>query len=118
MQNMAHTPGNDPARVIYQRDAAPHADQVDTVIVALLQEENEQDGDPGHKRQIMRLVELQSAFAATRLQLRELLGDNGLDYEAQFRQHLIRPQPLSCNWPPSCRQRSGSASYSSSCKLN
>lgn len=109
VQNMAHTPGNEPARVIYQRDAAPRADQVDTVIAALLQEENEQDGDPEHKRQIMRLAELQSAFAATRLQLRELLGNNGLDYEAQFRQRLEQTTTavvqLAAELPSTVRQR-------------
>ena len=109
VQNMAHTPGNEPARVIYQRDAAPRADQVDTVIAALLQEENEQDGDPEHKRHIMRLAELQSAFAATRLQLRELLGNNGLDYEAQFRQRLEQTAAavaqLAAELPSTVRQR-------------
>ena len=109
VQNMAHTPGNEPARVIYQRDAAPRADQVDTVIAALLQEESEQDGDPEHKRQIVRLAELQSAFAATRLQLRELLGNNRLDYEAQFRQRLAQTTAavaqLAAELPSTVRQR-------------
>ena len=89
VQNIAHTPGNQPARVIYQRDAMPRADQVDAMITALLQEESSQEDDAGNKQQeVVRLAELQNAFAATRLRLREVLGDNGLDYVAQFHERL------------------------------
>ncbi len=109
VQNIAHTPGNEPARVIYQRDAAPRADQVDAVITALLREESGQDGNPERKRQIVRLAELQSAFAATRLQLRELLGNDGLDHEAQFQQRLeqttVAVAQLVADTEPSAKQR-------------
>ncbi|MCC9000516.1 MAG: response regulator, partial [Candidatus Contendobacter sp.] len=88
VQDIAHTPGNDPARVVYLLDVEPSANKLNSVIAALLEEEIGQDGGSERKILLARLAELQNAFAATRLLLREILGGNGLNYEDQFRQQL------------------------------
>ena len=88
VQDIAHTPGNDPARVVYLLDVEPSADKLNSVIAALLEEEIGQNGGSERKILLARLAELQNAFAATRLLLREILGGNGLNYEDQFRQQL------------------------------
>ncbi|MBK8537523.1 MAG: response regulator [Candidatus Competibacteraceae bacterium] len=90
VQDIAHTPGNDPARVAYLLDVEPSADKLNSVIAALLQEEIAQDGGSERKILLARLAELQNAFATTQLLLREILGSNGLNYEEQFRQQLER----------------------------
>ncbi|CDH43562.1 ATP-binding protein [Candidatus Contendibacter odensensis] len=90
VQDIAHTPGNDPARVAYLLDVEPSADKLNSVIAALLQEEIAQDGGSERKILLARLAELQNAFATTHLLLREILGSNGLNYEEQFRQQLER----------------------------
>lgn len=90
VQDMAHAPGNDPARVVYLLDVQPSADKLNSVITALFQQEIEQDGSSVRKILLAHLAELQSAFASTHLLLREILGDNGLNYQDQFRQQLER----------------------------
>ena len=88
VQDIAHTPGNDPARVVYLLDVEPSADKLNSVIAALLQEETGQDSGSERKILLARLAELQNAFATMRLLLREILGNNGLNYEDQFHQCL------------------------------
>ncbi|MBZ4194233.1 MAG: response regulator [Candidatus Contendobacter sp.] len=90
VQDVARAPGNEPARVVYLLEAGPSADELNLVIVGLLQEEAGQDGGTERKTLLARLAALQSAFSATHLLLREILGGNGLSYEDQFHQQLER----------------------------
>ena len=90
VQDVARTPGNEPARVVYLLEAGPSADEVNSIIAGLLQKEVEQDGGAERKALLARLAELQNAFSATHLLLREILGGNGLSYEEQFHQQLER----------------------------
>jgi hypothetical protein len=89
VQDIAHTPGNNPARVVYLLDVEPSADKLNSVMAALVQEEIGQSGGSERKILLAHLAELQNAFTSAHLLLREILGDNGLNYQDQFRQKLV-----------------------------
>lgn len=91
VQDIAHTPGNEPARVVYLRDIEPSAHQIQSIITSLLQDEIQNDnGDSRHQAVLARLVDIQNTFATAHRLLREILGGSGLNYEELFREQWDR----------------------------
>ncbi len=88
VQDIAHTPDNDPAQVIYQRDVEPSANRLRSAIMTLLQEAIEQDSSAGRKILLARLAELQETFTTVYRLLGEALGRDGLNDQEQFRRSL------------------------------
>jgi len=80
VKDMAHTPNNEPARLIYQAEVAPNATKLKTLLTALQHEEDAQDDAPGRKALLARIMKIQNAVFSAQLLLREILGINGLQY--------------------------------------
>ncbi|MDS4029926.1 MAG: ATP-binding protein [Candidatus Contendobacter sp.] len=88
VQDIVRTPGNEPARLLYNRDVEPSAANLHTLLAALFQSEKEQQGDPERKALLAQTAELQDAVSTARLSLRETLGTGGSDHEHSFRESL------------------------------
>ena len=84
----AHKPGNEPARLIYLRNVEPSAAELHSLIAALFQEEEAQNGDPERKILLARLALTQQDFANAHLTLREILAASGLPYQNRFQEQM------------------------------
>ncbi|HRX70824.1 MAG TPA: ATP-binding protein [Candidatus Competibacteraceae bacterium] len=80
VKDMAHTPNNEPARLIYQVEITSNVTKMKMLLTALQHEEDAQDDAPGRKALLVRIMKIQSAVFNTQLLLREILGINGLQY--------------------------------------
>ncbi len=85
VKDVARTPGNQPARVTYLFEVQPLATSIDGLLVALLEQEKGQAGGPERRELLIQLAQLQRLFIFTQLQLREILGETGLEYAKRFR---------------------------------
>ncbi len=85
VKDVARTPGNQPARVTYLIEVQPLATVIDNLLMALL--EREKDHSDGQERRdlLVHFAQLQRLFIFTQLQLRQVLGEDGLDYIRRFR---------------------------------
>ncbi len=88
VQDVAHTPGNEPARVLYLFDIEPGAAELHSLIAALFQEEEEQSGSAERKTLLVQFVEIQKAFFTVHLLLRDVLGASGLSYANRLQEQL------------------------------
>ena len=88
VQDVAHTPGNEPARVIYLLDIEPGAAELNSLIAALFQEEEEQSGSAERKTLLVQFAEIQKAFFTVHLLLRDVLGTSGLSYANRLQEPL------------------------------
>jgi signal transduction histidine kinase/HAMP domain-containing protein len=88
VRDAARKPGNEPARLVYLLDVEPGATELHSLIAALFQEEEAQNGDPERKSLLAQLARAQQAFTGAHLALREILGPSGLDYQDPFREQL------------------------------
>jgi signal transduction histidine kinase/CHASE3 domain sensor protein/ActR/RegA family two-component response regulator len=88
VQDIVRTPGNEPARLLYNQDVEPNAARLHALLAALFQSEKEQEGGPERKTLLARVAELQDLLAATQLSLREILGIDGSSYEHRFQESL------------------------------
>ena len=92
VQDTVRTPGNEPARLLYTRDAEPSAMKLHALLAVLFQDEKEREGGPERKVLLAEIAELQDAFATTQLLLREILGTSGLSHERPFQESLKSTQ--------------------------
>lgn len=88
VQDVARTPGNEPARLTYQSDAEDIIRNLETLFGALLTEKPPLSADPVHQLLSIQFAEAQNAFASAHLLLREILGPQGPTYEPRLRQQL------------------------------
>ena len=88
VQDTVRTPGNEPARWLYNRDVEPSTTKLHSLLTALFQDEKEQEGGPERKALLADIAELQDAFSIAHLSLREMLGGDGLSYEQRFQDSL------------------------------
>ncbi len=79
VQDVAQTPGNEPAAVTYTFEVEPIGDTLDKIITAMLYETLK--GDLVDKEWVIRLVEIQRLFSASRLLLEEIIGEVTLYHE-------------------------------------
>ncbi|MDS4027926.1 MAG: ATP-binding protein [Candidatus Contendobacter sp.] len=85
VQDTVRMPGNEPARLLYNRDVEPSATKLHALLAALLRDEKEQrEGGFERKALLVKIAELQNALSIMHLSLREMLGSDGLSYAHQF----------------------------------
>ncbi|MCB1777316.1 MAG: hypothetical protein KDI50_07760, partial [Candidatus Competibacteraceae bacterium] len=77
VKDIAHTPDNEPARLIYQVEIASNAIKLRTRLTALQHEEEAQDDAPGRKALLARIMKIQNVVFKTQLLLSEILDVNG-----------------------------------------
>ncbi|MDS4043021.1 MAG: ATP-binding protein [Candidatus Competibacter sp.] len=88
VRDAARNPGNEPARFTYLLDVEPGAAELHSLIAALFEEEEAQNGDPERKSLLVQFARAQQAVTSAHLALREILGANGLEYQDPFREQL------------------------------
>ncbi len=89
VKDVARTTGNQPPRVTYLLEVEPVAKALNAALQAAIEEENNQSDGPERKQLLARLAQAQHAFAEAQLQLRELLGETGLEYVKPFEQQWL-----------------------------
>jgi PAS domain S-box-containing protein len=85
---VARAPGNEPARITYVFDARPVAVALDSMIAALIHEEQGLGASQDRKVLLAELSEVQRVFSISHLLLREIVGQSKSDYERQFQDNL------------------------------
>lgn len=97
VQDVAHTPGNEPARIAYLFEIEPIAETLDALIAALIHEESGQAGGEDRKALLVQLSEFQRVFSGSRLLLREIISEAGLDYEKRFQDQVNLTKAAAAN---------------------
>jgi PAS domain S-box-containing protein len=85
VKDIARTPGNQPARVTYLFEVQPLTTSIDDILMALLEQEKDQADGSERQELLVQFAQLQRLFIFTQLQLREILGETGLEYARRFR---------------------------------
>jgi len=85
VQQIAHTPANEPARARYAGQVQPLVAALDEAMAALLQTE---PNSPGNSAALIRLAELQRHMLLARLELQALLGSAGSANTDRFEARL------------------------------
>jgi len=86
VREVAHTPANQPARIFYRLEIEPKLAQLAARISEPRSGESN-PGEPGHNLSAQ-LTQIHDAFHATHLLLREILGNEGLEYVEKLREQL------------------------------
>ncbi|HCB12510.1 MAG TPA: hypothetical protein DEP36_02910 [Gammaproteobacteria bacterium] len=94
VKTIAHTPDNEPARLIYQIEIVPNVTELKALLAALQREEGAQPDAPGRKFLLGQIMKIQNAVFSIHLLLRETLGINGLHYAKALLEQLDTVQPL------------------------
>ncbi len=91
VKSVAHTPGNEPARVSFLFEVEPVAYVLDSIISSIIKEAHIEVG-PFQKDEIFKLSDAQRNFSVARLQLEKILFEGSLHLERKFREnfHLAR----------------------------
>lgn len=95
VKDVARTPGNEPARVTYLLEVEPVATRINEALTGLIEQEKDQSDGMERKQLLARFAQAQNAFAHAQLQLREVVGELGLEYIKRFRQQWLQAQALS-----------------------
>ncbi|MDG4552499.1 MAG: ATP-binding protein [Candidatus Contendobacter sp.] len=88
VQDIVRTPGNEPARLLYNRDVEPSMARLRSLLATLFQNEQAQEDGAERKALLAQIAELQDALSTARLSLRETLSADGSDHEHGFRESL------------------------------
>jgi len=94
VKTIAHTPDNEPARLIYQVEMASSANELKALLIKLQREEEAQGEAPGRKALLTQIMKIQNAILSTQLLLREILDINGLHYAETLLERLDTIPPL------------------------
>lgn len=95
VQQMAHKPDNEPARLIYQTEVTPSATELKALLAALEREEEDAQEDAvGRKARLAQIMKIQNGILHIQLLLREILGVNGLHQAKALPERLDAVQAL------------------------
>ncbi len=87
VNNVAQTPGNEPARVSYLFEVEPVALALESIIVSITQEAKK-EGRSALKEEIIQLSNVKHRFFLSRLQLEKIVFQGSLYLEDEFRNNL------------------------------
>lgn len=88
VEDVSHTPGNEPARLVLTRDIEPIARSILAALSAMMDEENQPAGAQQRKHLLTTIADFQGAFASSWGAIRDFVGTGTKETERAFREGL------------------------------
>ncbi|MDH3603503.1 MAG: hypothetical protein OEU26_28150, partial [Candidatus Tectomicrobia bacterium] len=88
VEEVAHAPGNEPARVMLSQDVQPVAQVILSVITAMIDIEKQYAGSTDRKLLLGRMADFRGFFATSETLLTDFVVNADVEAEKRFRRHL------------------------------